>query len=192
MFCLRRFCKDFPPLQQSVNVRQGANGGVRFLAGDPNTWSDWATVYAAIVATGAAALELRRWFESGAKLSVGYMLNGVSHPPDEKKYIVVNVTNRGDTATTITHLVLLEYRSAWQRYRRKAEKTYVIVRPIAGKPLPHLLDVGTLWVGMAIQIPELNQLIDSNTLWAEVYTTHQERPARVHLRRRPNPSGEAI
>ena len=33
-----------------------------------NDWQVWVAVYAAIVATGALFLEVRRWFESGPRL----------------------------------------------------------------------------------------------------------------------------
>lgn len=160
---------------------------------DPNAVGGWATVYAAIVATGALFLEVRRWFESGAKLSMGYMLNGITYPKDDdKKYIVVNVANRGDTATTLTHLVLQVYPTRWHRWRKKPSSTFVIVRPVTGQQWPHILAPGTQWTGMGIQDENADKLIDAGTLWAEVYATHANRPAAVRLKRRPEPKGKKL
>lgn len=85
----------------------------RDLVASYNNWSDWATVYAAIVATGALFLELRRWFESGVRLRITYMLNGVIIPSanQDQLWIFVTVSNRGDSPTTITNLGYRLYES---------------------------------------------------------------------------------
>ncbi len=163
------------------------------MQGDPNAWSNWATVYAAIVATGALFLELRRWLESGAKLQISYMLDGITLPrTDDEKYVVVYVTNRGDSATTITHFVFKVYPTWWSRLRRKPIQTFVVVRPATAQPTPHLLAPGTQWVGMGKQDETLNGLIDKGSLWVEIYATHADRPTSVHLRKRPKPEGRKL
>ena len=63
---------------------------------EPTTW---VAIYAAIVATGAVLLELRRWIESGPRLYVSMMVDPLVITPgvgvDEKLALSVWVDNRG-------------------------------------------------------------------------------------------------
>jgi hypothetical protein len=87
---------------------------------------DWWTIvvaaYAAIVATGALALEIRRWFESGPRLSIRVMPEAEMVPAIDSKnatYLLAVATNRGNLPTTITNFALLDYGSWRGHLRRK-------------------------------------------------------------------------
>lgn len=159
-----------------------------------NTWSDWATVYAAIVATGALSLELRRWFESGAKLNLSFMLDAITIPlgHDDRRYIVITVANRGDTSTTITNLGFQAFPSRWARFRKKPSQSFLASNPALAQPLPHLIEPGGRWMGMGIQTEEIDKLLKTNLFWAEVYATHKDKPTSIRLKRRPVPIGKRL
>ncbi|MCA3447405.1 MAG: hypothetical protein INF93_11915 [Rhodobacter sp.] len=160
---------------------------------DPNALSGWATVYAAIVATGALFLEVRRWFESGTKLSLSYMLDAITFPQDgDTSYIVITVANRGDTATTITNLGFQAYETRLHRFRKKASKTFIANRPSQVQPIPHFVEPGGRWMGTCIQTEEVNRLLDNGLLWAEIYATHADKPTVIRLKRRPKPVGKKL
>lgn len=84
-------------------------------------WPVGVAIYAAIVATGALFLEVRRWVEGQARLVVSATLGMATFnlPGTEgNRYLVVNVTNRGGSPTTLTTLGLLE---------RLAERTHFLM-----------------------------------------------------------------
>lgn len=161
---------------------------------DQENFSGLVAAYAAIVATGALALEIRRWFESGAKLNVTYMLDAITFPreSDDKKHIVITVANRGDTATTITNLGFQVYDSYWKRLRGKSSHAFIANRPSQVQPIPYLLEPGGRWMGMCIQSIEVDGLVKSGNLWAEVYATHSDKPISIRLKPSPQPKGKKI
>jgi hypothetical protein len=99
---------------------------------DQLTTTDATAIYAAIVATGALALEIRRWFESGPKLYLTIMsqaqLFGTGQQ-DESEYLAARVTNRGDRPTTITSYGLHQYKSPFHRWLNRSSKSAIVPRP---------------------------------------------------------------
>ncbi|TPL55413.1 hypothetical protein FJ942_17050 [Mesorhizobium sp. B2-4-2] len=156
------------------------------MAVDPGTL---VAVYAAVVATGALALEVRRWFESGPKIYVKAspnmtLLDGVKETPD---LLVVNVVNRGDTPTTIINFGLLDYPNAWGRWRRKPARSFVIPHPQPpGSPpvIPQQLSPGQRWMGMADHRPDILGDIQTGRMWAAIYTTDRDRPYMARIPKR--------
>lgn len=110
------------------------------------TGTDWIAVYAAIVAPGALALEVRRWFESGPRLTVQATPDMVmiGNGRREDGLLVVTAINRGDAPTTITSLGIIEYPGYWARLRNRPTRAFVIADPNDSRPLPHVLAPGTL------------------------------------------------
>lgn len=120
-------------------------------------WSpsvDIIATYAAVVATGALALEIRRWFESGPRLRLSLMADAAiwnGHISNDR-YFVLNVTNIGNLPTTITHMVLLDYENIFG-YLTKRPKWQALVnepQPQTGHGrIPHVIEPGKIWMGMA-------------------------------------------
>ena len=155
-------------------------------------WGDLATWVTAGMAFAALALEVRRWFETGVKLSLTFMVDAITIPEDGKTYIVITVANRGDTPTTLTNLAFQAYDSRWMRFRGKAKKSFIANNPSPAQPFPHMLPPGGRWMGMCIQNEMVEPLLASGLLWAEVYATHADKPTSVRLRRRPQPKGTKL
>jgi hypothetical protein len=140
------------------------------------------------VAFGVFVLELRRWFEEGIRLSMSVMADaklfgGVTR--DENTYIAITVTNRGTAPTTITHMVLYNYpnrlslflskcpRFVRQWFKKHRPGTFV-VNPTP-MPLPHVLEPGRNWNGMAVHTPELAQMIKGGRLFVGVIGSHSNK-----------------
>ena len=91
----------------------------------PMTVTDLVAVYAAIVATGALLLEVRRWVESGPRLYVTMMVDPLIITPgvgvDERLALSVSVDNRGTASTTITNLCLLHYPTVFHRILNRTD-----------------------------------------------------------------------
>ncbi|MBP1883236.1 hypothetical protein [Sinorhizobium mexicanum] len=151
----------------------------------------WIAIYAAIVATGALFLEIRRWVESGPKLYISakanmVMLDGIGNKTEG--LLVVNATNRGDAPTTITNLCLLRYPSWFSRLRKKADKSFVIPHPQAkgstSYALPYVLSPGQQWIGMAHDRQDATGDIQTGRFWVALYTTDRNAPYVVHIPKR--------
>ena len=151
----------------------------------------WIAIYAAIVATGALALEVRRWFESRPRLFLHVGTNMMvisSDGNDEHNLTIVTVMNRGDAPTTITKLEVNEFASWCDRRRYRPNAVFLITnpQPIDARPnVPALLDAGSRWIGYIRPRPDLISDIQSGTMWVAVHTTDRDRPylARVPPRR---------
>ncbi|MBB6467943.1 hypothetical protein HNQ96_003826 [Aminobacter lissarensis] len=160
---------------------------------------DWAAFYAAIVATGALFLEMRRWVESGPKLRISTMPEGqiaTNLGVVSKTYIVVNVSNRGGTATTITHLAFCTYDKWWRRLLDRPSSTYIVPDPSppgGTQRLPYLLEPGTRWMGMAEHDPEISKLVGEGKLWVQLFASHSDKPTYSHLQKpTPAPKGKKL
>ena len=149
----------------------------------------WVAGYAAIVATGALALEIRRWFEAGPKISIRAnpnmtLLDGMGHK--KERILTVNATNRGDAATTITHLTVEEFPTVWARLRNKPSQSFVVPDPRidgAGNGLPYVLPPGQQWTGLAGDPSETIGDIQTGNFWVAIYATHREQPYKVRITR---------
>ncbi len=165
-----------------------------------NWWVVVIAAYAAVVATGVLALEVRRWFESGARLSISLMPEGktVNIPgTEDNTYLVANVSNRGNAPTTITHFTLRDYGNLFGRLRSKAKWTVVIPRPHlpgATSNIPMTLQPGEIWSGMALHNEELMERIKGGHLYVEIYASHADKPTlkRVHMPAQPPEDAEEI
>ena len=149
----------------------------------------WVACYAAIVATGALALEIRRWFESGPKLITKARANMVLIDGSEtiEGLLVVDVVNRGDASTTIETLAILEFPNIWKRWRMKPSRSFIIPHPQPkGTPpsLPKLLSPGQKWTGIGHDRSDVTGDIQTGQFYAAVYTTDRDRPYLAHVPKR--------
>lgn len=137
--------------------------------------------YAAIVATGALALEIRRWFESGPQLSLRIMAHaqmvglGVH---DKQSLVVAIVTNRGTVPTTITHMGFIDHGSWFDVVRRRPSLQAIIPQPgVAGGPgLPFVLQPGTQWTGAGRYTQELVDRARKGRLRVQISSSHRATP----------------
>lgn len=149
----------------------------------------WVTAYAAIVATGALALEVRRWFETGPRIKLGIqpnmiMVGGKQAGKDE--FVAVTVRNRGTIATTVTTLAMVKYPNRFYRFVRSKGSYFVIPKPTLGgheNSIPYVLEPGQQWVGMIKKTVESIDDFESGTVVIEVYTSDRDRGYRKTIPR---------
>lgn len=150
-------------------------------------------VYAAVVATAVAVWDVVKWKMQGPNLEVevqsGMKLYGAG-VPDEREFIVMRVTNRGDRPTTITNMGYLLYRDDFMaRWNRKSNTFAAIVpRPSDAQPLPFVLAPGVQWVGMGVQDAELVRMASAGCLMCAVYHSHTNKPIMQQIAVRPAPA----
>jgi hypothetical protein len=144
--------------------------------------TDWIAVYAAVVATGALLLEVRRWLESGPRLYISMMVDPVVITPgesaDERLALSVRVDNRGTGSTTITNLCLHRYPTWFHRLLNRPTDMFVVLHPEpTGYPpnVPKILGPGQQWTGWVRPRPDVVD-IHSSGMFVALYANHKRRP----------------
>jgi hypothetical protein len=138
--------------------------------------------YAAVVATGALFLEVRRWFESKPRLKLqvvprGAILRGDGTPP-QKGILILYVTNRGTTPTTVNTMIIYRMTSIWQRVRGRPAESFVVPNPnLDGLPLnvPFQLDANKMWTGIMKKNSDFIADIENGEYYAGVFVTHRDK-----------------
>lgn len=146
--------------------------------------TDYIAIYAAVVATGVAILQLRLWWEGKARLLIRpkARMQQVETSGDlGPEVILVEVVNRGGALTTLTHLGFATYRNWWYWLRDKQDQSYFVPHTGA-QTLPHQLEAGGTWVGCAERNEEIVKHLRSGRLWVLIYASHRDKPYYARLR----------
>ena len=155
------------------------------------TTADWAlgvSIGSLCVSVAVFALQFRRWLDEGVKLSMVVMAEAKligGAPPDENTYIAITVTNRGTAATTITHMLLYNYPDRlslflskcprfMRRWFKKRRPATFVVNTVQ-MPLPHVLEPGRTWRGMAVHTPDVQKMIKGDRLFVGVIGSHSNK-----------------
>lgn len=154
--------------------------------------SDWIASFALVVSGGAFALELRRWFASGPKLILSVMADAMAIPNEgDDPFLVLTVTNRGDTPTTITHMIGLRYENWWQRWRNRPQNAGIVNTSIM--PIPHSLGVNQSWMGRMNYNEPTNEWRSKDQLYIGVNASHSDKYFVIKVpKKKPNLPTEKI
>jgi hypothetical protein len=170
-----------------------------------------ATAYAAIVATAAFALEVRRWLKERPKLDITLMPDAVmvtsgwsdedenderdeSDERDEnderdesdERFLVVNVVNLGGTSTTIEGLSLVEFTTFGRRWLRRPNRSFIVPQPQPkGYPInvPSQLRPNERWTGI---VSKRSTPVDIETgiFYTQIAATHSKRSTLKRIPRK--------
>jgi hypothetical protein len=156
----------------------------------------WISIYAAILATSALALNIKTWFDAGVRLKISLIPDGVvigGDPQfDEKDLVIVTVINRGRTVTVISNLLLFEFSSKWDVWRNRPRKSYVIPNPqLKGYPsnIPMELAPSKTWTGAFRRRDDLKFDPHDGKHYAAVCATHRDKPYFKLIPPKPNKRG---
>jgi len=158
-------------------------------------WALYVSGGALFVSACVFALELRRFFDEGVRLTMSIMpdarlFGGVQDVSNA--YLSVTITNRGSAPTTITHMLLYDYPSRLAQYlprrlsgwtRKQRPQTFVINPIGAPGPLPYVLQPGHTWLGMAIQNADLERMIEAGRLFVGIIGSHSDKTLFRRVRR---------
>lgn len=97
-----------------------------------------------------------------------------------KTVILANVTNYGDRPTTITNLGYLYFDRPFLR-KRIPDKAAVVPNPSITQPLPFELKPGAVWMGIAIQDPQIEKWATTGILDMMLYHSHSQKPLRQRV-----------
>jgi hypothetical protein len=114
---------------------------------------DVVAIYAAILSTLIAVWEFFKWRGRNA-VEVRCNPNMLFVPSsDDKKYIIANVTNKGNHQTTITHFVGYYWKNRFDKFFNKNREAFIVSCP----DLPKVVHPGEQWMGQAHQTEELEK-----------------------------------
>jgi hypothetical protein len=115
------------------------------------TPSDIAAWWGAGIATIVLGWDIYKWVTTGVRLVVKAQPNmQESGDSSETKKILVEVVNRGDKLTTLTHLAFYSYKTAFHRLARRSSSVGFVAHP-GGIGLPFELEPGKVWLGLVNQ-----------------------------------------
>ena len=141
--------------------------------------TDWIAVIAIVVSSGALALEIHRWFESGPRLHLSIMADAMKFgggvTDDDEVRIAVTVINRGNVPTTLTHFIVTRYENIFQKLRKKPTFAGIVGNPapFPGLPgLPHEVGANQSWTGMVNYKPNLMEARKLGKLYVGIVASH--------------------
>lgn len=143
--------------------------------------ADWIATYAAVVATGALFLEVRRWVESGPNLAISVSANMQvfsNGEIEEKDLTIVTAVNIGDQPITLVALGLHEFESNWHALFRKSKANYIIPYPqFSGSQvnLPAILTPGQQWKGFIRRRDDKIKNMQDGNHWVAVHVASRDR-----------------
>src|SRR5690606_24298726 len=88
--------------------------------------------------------------------------------------VLADASNFGDRAVTITNLGLIHYKTIFHKVIRQPNMTAIVMRPSEAYPLPHRLEPGAKWIGLAEQTPELYKMARKGRLYIILYHSHKD------------------
>ncbi len=148
--------------------------------------TDWLALIGAITGCVALVWDVFKWTSSGARIKIKVSPNmiifgGLNDVSKNEKNVSVEVVNRGDKKTTITHLSMAHYKSPFKAFfKREPDSNFAIPDPGFSK-LPHSLDVGDRWIGFISQTKLLEDLASDGYLYVGVYHSSSNRFIRQRL-----------
>ena len=147
------------------------------------------SIYAAIVSTTALLLNFKNWLDSGAKLKLTLMDNakmfgGGASQKSPDGQIAIIVTNQGSAATTITHMVMLEFPTLFRRLRVRPARVAIVPSPqFPGYPsnIPGELAPAHQWFGMSNDPALVYPDARNGRFYLGIYATNRDRPYLVKI-----------
>lgn len=160
-------------------------------------WAFGVSAGSLAIAFGVFALEVRRWFDEGVRLSISVIVDakffgGIEK--DDQTYLAVTVTNRGSAATTITHMVLFNYPNTFgiwlpkrprflaRLFKKHLPKTFIVANT-GEMRIPYVLEPGRNWHGTAVHTPDLEGMIAAGRLFVGIIGSHSDKPLFMRIRR---------
>ena len=150
---------------------------------------DLIAVYAAFVSTALGILEFVKWRMGGARFAVSATPNMQSvddlHIDGAPTFIAIEVRNIGALPTTITHVILIAYKSRLHRMLGLIEKNAICTNPTAGQAAPFELSPGGRFFTTAKQEGIAVGWSQHYHLYAGVYHTMSRRPLLARIKPLP-------
>lgn len=105
--------------------------------------SDLAAWWGATLATLVFGWDVYKWKTSGSRLALSVATDmQLAGAPAERLHLFVEVVNRRERLTALTHLAIYQFASKWQRIRHKSKAAALAANPDGGPGVPFELAPG--------------------------------------------------
>ena len=144
---------------------------------------DFIAIYAAVVATGTALLQMSRSRRRDAivRLNVSSNLRmfGVRHDPNT--YLAFTADNVGDSPTMITHVAIMTYKNYWGFVRGKPNYQAMLADSPSGDQVPFLLESGHHFMALVKQNAQILELSRKSRLYGGIIHTASVKPLWMRI-----------
>jgi len=149
------------------------------------TPSEIAAWVALVISLVVLAWDVFKWSRTGPRIVMRAMPNRVQVPkalstPDTN--IFVEISNNGDTPTTLKNLGIFHYDSFAKWIFRNASYTAVITIPNPNFPIPRPLEPGTMWQGFMNQEP-VEGMLRSGWFYVWCDCSHSKRLIKTRVKK---------
>lgn len=152
--------------------------------------TDIIAIYGAVVATGVLLWDIYKWRRTervrlvGRVMTNAIVVGGYSPTDRNTKYVCLTVDNRGHLNCTITHFVIIHYKSLLDQFRGKPDfQALVNTHGGQGNDVPYeLRPGGKSFMGTALQTKEIEDLSRKGRLYIAIIHTLADKPFRVRLK----------
>jgi hypothetical protein len=156
---------------------------------DTGDWAAWTGAATGIVALSLQAYQhLKRGPANRMEAHPNNVILELGKPPDLTRYIVVEVTNTGDSKTTLQNFELYVEPAKEKRLLAPSPVTYVPNQTFGeeqGKgydPLPFALNVGDIWQGKIPQDAEMLKMARGGRATVRLFHSASTKPLEVEIK----------
>jgi hypothetical protein len=123
----------------------------------PQILALWGAFLSSVVHLGLSEVVLCR---SETSSDCYFGMKAVAMPEYSGKTLIhATVSNRGDRATSVTHLCFFFYKNNWRRLRTRPSEKFLITVANTRQPIPFELKVAGMWTGIAVQTEDIEKMI---------------------------------
>ncbi len=140
--------------------------------------TDTLALWGALVATSVLTWDIVKWKTEGPKIRISANAN-IKVLGDEllegKTFISIDIRNIGGGASTILKIGFVHFKNRWTKLLgRRSAPFYWVVKPRSQHVLPHFLESGKVWHGLANQNEELMDLAKKGLVHLAVQFSHED------------------
>jgi hypothetical protein len=140
--------------------------------------TDTLALWGALVATSVMVWDIYKWKTEGPKIRISASAH-IKVLGDEslegKTFISIDIMNIGGGASTILKIGFVHFKNRWMKLLgRRHGPFYWVVRPRSQHELPHFLESGKFWSGLANQNEELENLSKKGFVHLAVMFSHKD------------------
>ena len=151
--------------------------------------TDPVAIYGAVVATGAAAWDVYKWWYSERLKLSGFVSPNMQAFGEAstaltagKTYTMLRIQNRGSVPCVVQLVHMRQYKNWFNQLRRKSAMQAVVNHsPLFGAPLPHRIEKGDEFSTGLLQNEEFERWSREGRLYVGISHTMSEKPFMLRV-----------
>jgi hypothetical protein len=153
--------------------------------------TDIIAIYAAVVATGVLLWDVYKWRRTERVRLVGRIATGMiitdaayfKNQSNGPSWIMLNIDNRGHIPCTVTHLYLISFKNLYEQMRERGHSHMLVnTDGSRGNSVPHFLEPGRSFMGLAMQTPDVENRSRTDRLHIAIVHSGADKPLLYRIR----------